>query len=105
MRWKNQPKNINRCFTAKRAMKRLPAIAVFLITAMAFAVAYATLQDRTSASPFRQQSSPSAEWKAVEQAMGKAGAMQPGDVFKFAFPRSDLKVIAAGVQIKPALAL
>ncbi|HYP27537.1 MAG TPA: DUF1259 domain-containing protein [Blastocatellia bacterium] len=52
-----------------------------------------------------QQSPTPAEWKAVEQAIGKAGAIQPGDVFKFSFPRSDLKVTARGVQIKPALAL
>jgi uncharacterized protein DUF1259 len=52
-----------------------------------------------------QQSGTPAEWKAVEQAIGKTGAMQAGDVFKFSFPRSDLQVTARGVQIKPALAL
>jgi len=45
------------------------------------------------------------DWKAVEQALGKAGSMQPGDVYKVSFPRSDLKVTAAGVELKPALAL
>jgi hypothetical protein len=45
------------------------------------------------------------DWKAVAQAMGKAGAMQPGDVYKISLPRSDLQVTARGVQIKPALAL
>ena len=37
--------------------------------------------------------------------MGKSGAMQAGNVFKFSFPRSDLNVTARGVRIKPALAL
>lgn len=46
-----------------------------------------------------------ADWKAVEQAMGRSGAMQPGDVYRFSMPRSDLKVTAKGVEIKPALAL
>ncbi|MFL6213142.1 MAG: DUF1259 domain-containing protein [Blastocatellia bacterium] len=46
-----------------------------------------------------------AEWKGVERVMGKAGAMQPGGVIKFSFPRSDLKVTVKGVAIKPALAL
>src|SRR5829696_6337148 len=50
------------------------------------------------------QASPS-DWKPVEQALGKAGSMQPGDVYKVSFPRSDLKIIAAGVELKPALAL
>jgi hypothetical protein len=31
--------------------------------------------------------------------------MQPGDVFKFSMPRSDLKVAVKGVQVRPAFAL
>jgi len=46
-----------------------------------------------------------AEWKPVEQAMGRPGAMQPGDVFKFSMPRGDLKVTVNGVAIQPGLAL
>src|SRR5205085_4132598 len=46
-----------------------------------------------------------ADWKAVGQALGKEGSMQPGDVYKVSLPRSDLQVTAGGVQIKPALAL
>ena len=45
------------------------------------------------------------DWKPVEQALGKAGSMQPGDVYKVSFPRGDLKVTAAGVELNPALAL
>src|SRR5205085_4980027 len=51
------------------------------------------------------QRSTSTDWNAVGQALGKAGAMQPGDVYKVSLPRSDLQVTAGGVQIKPALAL
>ena len=47
----------------------------------------------------------STDWKPVEMALGKAGTIQPGDVYKVSFPRSDLKVTAAGVELKPALAL
>jgi len=46
-----------------------------------------------------------AEWKQVEDTMGRAGQMQPGDVLKFSMPRSDLKVTLGGVTIKPGLAL
>lgn len=53
----------------------------------------------------RPQQAGEADWKPVEQALGKAGAMQPGDVYKVSFPRNDLKVTAAGVELKPALAL
>ncbi len=45
------------------------------------------------------------DWKAVGQALGKEGSMQPGDVYKVSMPRSDLQVTAGGVRLKPALAL
>jgi hypothetical protein len=45
------------------------------------------------------------DWKTVEQALGKAGSMQPGDVYKVSLPRSDLKVTVGAVELKPALAL
>ena len=45
------------------------------------------------------------DWKDVEQAIGRAGSMLPGDVYKVSFPRSDLAVTLEGVVIKPALAL
>jgi hypothetical protein len=45
------------------------------------------------------------EWKSVEDALGRKGAMQPGDVYKFSMPRSDLKVTVEGTAVKPGLAL
>src|SRR5437870_9213279 len=45
------------------------------------------------------------DWKDVEQAIGRAGTLQPGDVYKVSFPRGDLAVTLDGVAIQPALAL
>jgi hypothetical protein len=45
------------------------------------------------------------DWKAVETAIGRPGVPQPGDVYRFNFPRGDMRVTAAGVDIRPALAL
>lgn len=45
------------------------------------------------------------DWTQVAQALGKAGAVQPADVYKVGFPRSDLHVTVGGVAVKPALAL
>src|SRR2546430_198754 len=45
------------------------------------------------------------DWAKVEQAIGKKGAAQPGGIYKFGLPRSDLKVAVDGVAVKPALAL
>ena len=41
----------------------------------------------------------------VAEALGRAGAEQPGGVVRFSFPRSDLTVTVNGVTLKPALAL
>jgi len=45
------------------------------------------------------------DWSATDRALGRAGAAQPGNVHKFAFPRSDLSVTLNGTQLRPALAL
>ena len=45
------------------------------------------------------------DWKKVDEALGRQGALQSGEVYKFSFPRSDLKVTVNGVPVKPALAL
>lgn len=44
-------------------------------------------------------------WKPVEEAMGRPGQAQPGDVVRFGMPRKDLHVTLGGVAIKPGLAL
>jgi Domain of Unknown Function (DUF1259) len=45
------------------------------------------------------------DWKAVEQALGKAGQIQPGDVFRVGMPRTDLAVTVKGVPVKAGFAL
>jgi hypothetical protein len=52
-----------------------------------------------------QQAGSVADWSAVDQALGRKGAAQPGNVMKYSFPRSDLQVTANGVELKPAFAL
>ena len=107
MRRENQSEQMaDRHSTVGGRMKRWPVVAVsLLVAAMAMMTAYASHKGAVPQPPAQQSSSTPAEWKPVEQAMGKSGAMQPGDVFKFSFPRSDLKVTVGGVQLKPALAL
>src|SRR5213596_3252013 len=45
------------------------------------------------------------DWKAVEQALGKSGGMQAGDVFRIGMPRTDLAVTVKGVPVKAGFAL
>lgn len=49
---------------------------------------------------------PRPAWSAaVDSALGRAGTMNAGGVYKFGFPRTDLHVTVQGVAVKPALAL
>jgi hypothetical protein len=88
------------------AKRTLPFAIVFLVP-MVFAVlvACAGRGPADQAANNNQQAGTPADWKPVEQALGKSGAMQPGNVFKVSLPRSDLSVMVRGVQLKPALAL
>jgi Domain of Unknown Function (DUF1259) len=45
------------------------------------------------------------DWKAVEQALGKPGQLQAGDVFRVGMPRTDLAVTVKGVMVKAGFAL
>jgi hypothetical protein len=45
------------------------------------------------------------DWKAVEQALGKSGQLQDGDVFRVGMPRTDLSVTVKGIPVKAAFAL
>lgn len=42
---------------------------------------------------------------AIDRAIGKSGQAMPGDVYRVAFPRSDLNVTVGGVKVKPGFAL
>jgi Domain of Unknown Function (DUF1259) len=46
-----------------------------------------------------------AQWDRVATALGKSGAEMPGQVYRVALPRTDLKVSVDGVDIKPGFAL
>ena len=40
------------------------------------------------------------DWKMVEQALGKSGQLQSGDVFRIGMPRTDLAVTVKGVPTR-----
>jgi Domain of Unknown Function (DUF1259) len=45
------------------------------------------------------------DWAAVEQALGRSGAMMPGDVFRIGMPRADLKVTVEDAPVQAGFAL
>jgi Domain of Unknown Function (DUF1259) len=73
---------------AWRINRTFPFLPVLILAAIGFA-----------------QTVPDPKWKPVEDAMGRPGQMQPGDVMRFGMPRKDLHVTLGDVAIKPGLAL
>ncbi len=101
---KNQGRFLERHLSHLFVRVRLILITMSLGLAAVFVlVAGSAPQGPTGQSSTAQQ--PATDWKAVAQALGKAGSMQPGDVYKVSLPRSDLKVTVSGLELKPALAL
>ena len=47
----------------------------------------------------------SGDWSAIEQVLGRKGAVNPGGVVRFGFPRSDLSVRLDNVDLKTGFAL
>lgn len=77
-----------------RLSRRANSMIKIILAAMVFAVAAALPAGAAES-----------DWSPVEDALGAAGTLQPGGVFKVVFPRSDLSVVVDEVPIKPALAL
>src|SRR6267378_5456633 len=89
---------------ARNTRRLILSVAAFILATLFVLVACSAPQNQSGQANNQQQAA-TADWKPVEQALGKAGSMQPGDVYKVSLPRSDLKVTVSGVELKPALAL
>src|SRR5215510_3820511 len=70
-----------------------------VVAASGAALRFATLPDANA------QQKAETDWKPVEEALGKSGQVQAGDVYRVAMPRTDLKVKVQGVDIKAGFAL
>jgi len=89
---------------ARNTRRIVLCLGAFAVATLFVLVACSAPQNQSGQSNNQQQPA-ATDWKPVEQALGKAGSMQPGDVYKVSLPRSDLKVTVSGVELKPALAL
>jgi hypothetical protein len=81
---------------------RLRVLSVFLSSVFllsAFVILESHAQQGSKSTPA------SSNWKAVDDAMGRAGQDQPDGAHKFSMPRSDLKVTLDGVELKAGFAL
>jgi len=84
---------------------RSVVLSVVTLAVASLFVLVACSAPQNQATPSNSQQPSATDWKPVEQALGKAGSIQPGDVYKVSLPRSDLKVTVGGVEVNPALAL
>jgi hypothetical protein len=92
-------------FSGTRLTPGFSPVVTSLIALFLFVFTFSTAAKNEPAATMAGPQAMSNDWKAVESALGKAGTMQPGDVYKVSLPRSDLKVMVGSVQLKPALAL
>src|SRR5712691_846183 len=90
---------------ARKTRRVILSVGAFILATVFVLVACSAPQNQSGQSNNQQQPAAATDWKPVEQALGKAGSMQPGDVYKLSLPRSDLKVTVSGVEPKTALAL
>jgi hypothetical protein len=103
---KNMGKSSSGRYAAgRRGRQAILVMTAFLLATMFVLVAISTTGSAQGGQSNTAQQLGAADWKAVGQALGKEGSMQPGDVYKVSLPRSDLRVTINGVQLKPALAL
>src|ERR1700757_315651 len=85
---------------SKRSKRRIDLLQVMRTVMIMLCPAWLFV---TSASS--QTAAGTGDWKQVEDAMGRPGQAQPGDVIRFGMPRKDLHVVLNGVEIKAGLAL
>ena len=85
--------------------RQVIVVATPLMLATVFVLSVCSAAPWQSGQSSSGQQKATTDWKAVEHALGKAGSVQPGDVYKVSLPRSDLRVTVNGIEVKPALAL
>lgn len=86
-------------------MRMLKFRSAGLVAALTLGLAVGAITLTRAADDTKAELQSEAEWKPVEQALGKAGQLQPGGVYRVAMPRTDLKVTVQGVEVKPGFAL
>src|SRR6266511_3240671 len=84
--------------TMNKSMGKLRSLLCAFV-GLSFALSTAML----SQTPAKSDSA--TDWKPVEAALGRSGKLQPGDIYKFGMPRTDMYVTVGGVTIKAPLAL
>src|SRR5947199_7759865 len=91
--------------TTRRSTVAILALLVALAVTACSRPSESSARSRASSSPSAASSARPVHWPAVDVALGRAGETMPGDVHRYSFPRSDLKVTLDGVTLQPGFAL
>jgi Domain of Unknown Function (DUF1259) len=84
---------------------KLQFVLLICVTGGLLAWAQGVPSQKKQSSSSATKASASADWKAVDDAIGRTGQDQPDGARKFGMPRKDLSVTVNGVQVKPGFAL
>src|SRR3954454_23553381 len=94
---------IERSSDGHRFWRKTRSVVTFSIVPLLMAVLGLSAISEPAVQHSTTSSAPQAgmtDWKNVEQALGKAGTIQPDGVYKVSLPRSDLQVTVDGIQLK-----
>src|SRR5437660_10434164 len=89
---------------ARKTRRVVLGLVAFALATLFVLVACSAPQNQSGQANNQQQAG-ATDWKPVEQALGKAGSVQQGDVYKVSLPRSGLQVSVGSIQVKAPLAL
>src|SRR6266508_241528 len=107
MKMKRDNKMTRRVFInlslARRTRRVVLCLVAFAVATLFVLVACSAPQNQNGQSNAGQPGA--TDWKPIEQAIGKAGTVQPDGVYKIGLPRTDLHVRVGDIEVKPALAL
>jgi biotin operon repressor len=87
---------------------RFGPLAVLVMALTASSCSHGGSSERSAAQSTSTVSVPSprpVDWSALDEALGRKGDVMAGDVHRYGFPRSDLKVTLDGIALKPGFAL
>src|SRR5438046_1982321 len=98
-----RPDRLIRLSLARKPRRVILSFAGLAAATLIALVACSAPQNQSGQSNNQQPSA--TDWKPVEQALGKAGTIQPDGVYKIGLPRTDLHVKVGDVEVKPSLAL
>ncbi len=91
--------------TRRSILTTCPAAVAVGLAACQFGGAATSTSSKPAAAATPDTNLTAADWKPVQDTLGKPGSLMPGGVYRVGMPRSDLKVMLDGIALQPGFAL